>query len=94
MTKLKIIYEGQFKRDYKLAVKRGLNPDALAEIVSMLADKETLPPKNRDHKLVSSRRYKNMRECHIEADWLLIYQIIDNALILRLVRTGTHSDLF
>ena len=67
---------------------------ALADIVSMLADKKTLPPQNRDHKLVSSRRYKNMRECHIEADWLLIYQVIDNVLILRLVRTGTHSDLF
>ncbi len=94
MLKLKIIYEGQFKRDYKLAVKRGLNPGALAEVVSILADKKSLPPKNRDHKLVSSRRYKNMRECHIEPDWLLIYQVVDDALILRLVRTGTHSDLF
>ena len=94
MTKLRIIYEGQFKRDYKLAVKRGLKPEALADVVSKLADKKTLPPKNRDHKLVSSRRYKNMRECHIEADWLLIYQIINDSLILRLVRTGTHSDLF
>ena len=94
MNKLKIIYEGQFKRDYKLAVKRGLNPDTLAEIISMLAEGIPLPPKNRDHKLVSLRKYKNMRECHIEADWLLVYQIINDALILRLVRTGTHSDLF
>ena len=94
MTKLKIIYEGKFKKDYKLAVKRGLNPDAIAEVISMLADKKKLPPKYRDHKLVSSRNYKNMRECHIESDWLMIYQIIDDVLILRLVRTGTHSDLF
>jgi len=94
MSKLKIIYEKQFKRDYKLAVKRGLNPDSLAEVVSMLAEQKTLPLKNRDHKLVSSRNYKNVRECHIEADWLLIYQIISDALILRLIRTGTHSDLF
>ena len=94
MTKLKIMYEGQFKRDYKLAVKSGLNPDRLAEVISMLAEQKTLPLKNRDHKLVSSRNYKNMRECHIEADWLLIYQIVSDALILRLIRTGTHSDLF
>ena len=65
MTKLKIFYEGKFKRDYKLAVKRGLNPDALAETVSMLADMKTLPPKYRDHKLTDPKHYKNMRECHM-----------------------------
>ena len=71
-----------------------MNPDALAETVSMLADRKILPPKYRDHKLTDSKHYKNMHECHIESDWLLIYQIVDDALILRLVRTGTHSDLF
>ncbi len=94
MPKLKIIYEGQFKRDYKRAVKRGLNPDKLSEIVSMIADMKPLPPQNKDHKLETSRNYKNMRECHIESDWLLVYQILKDVLILRLVRTGTHSDLF
>ena len=82
------------RRDYKLALKRGLNPNALEEVVSILADGKTLPEKYRDHRLVSSKNYKNMRECHIEADWLLIYQLLKDALVLRLVRTGTHSDLF
>ena len=94
MSNLKIIYEGQFRRDYKLALKRGLNPKLLEEVVSILADGGTLPDKYKDHKLVSSRNYKNVRECHIGADWLLIYQILNDALILRLIRTGTHSDLF
>ena len=94
MIKLKIIYEGQFKRDYKLAIKRGLNPEALEKVVSPIAEKQELPLKYKDHKLTSSKNYKNMRECHTEADWLLIYQILSDALILRLIRTGTHSDLF
>ena len=94
MTKLKIIYESQFKRDYKIAKKRGLNIERMAEVIEMLADRIPLPPKCRDHKLENSRKYKNMRECHIESNWLLVYQVVDDALVLRLVRTGTHSDLF
>ncbi len=94
MTKLKIIYESQFKRDYKIAKKRGLNIERMAEVIEMLADRTPLPPKCRDHKLENSRKYKNMRECHIESNWLLVYQVVDDALVLRLVRTGTHSDLF
>ncbi len=91
---LKIEYQGQFKKDYKLAVKRGCNPELLEEVLTFLVNEQPLPEKFRDHSLTNSRQYKNMRECHIQPDWLLIYQIVDETLILRLIRTGTHSDLF
>lgn len=91
---LKIEYQGQFKKDYKQAIKRGCNPELLAEVVSILANEQPLPPKYKDHNLTNSRNYKGMRECHIQPDWLLVYQISKEALILRLIRTGNHSDLF
>ena len=62
--------------------------------LELLQNEEMLPSKYRDHHFVNSRNYQNMRECHIEPDWLLVYQIIDDELILRLIRTGSHSDLF
>lgn len=62
--------------------------------LELLQKEEILPSKYRDRHLVNSRNYQNMRECHIEPDWLLVYQVIDDELILRLIRTGSHSDLF
>lgn len=91
---LKIKFSGQFKKDYKLAVKRGCDPKQLEKVVTMLANEQPLPEKYRDHALVTSRNYKNVRECHIEPDWLLIYKVEKDMLILSLIRTGTHSDLF
>ncbi len=82
----------QFKKDYKLAKKRGLNIDELKTVVSILADGDKLPEKYCDHPLKGS--YNNCNECHINPDWLLIYKIDDELLILSLRRTGTHSDLF
>lgn len=64
----------------------------LAEIVAKLSMGEPLPPKNRDHAL--SGRWEGHRECHILPDWLLVYRIEDNVLVLTLVRSGTHSDIF
>lgn len=81
-----------FKRDYKLALRRHLPIEKLQAVVAKLQCGETLPPANRDHAL--SGRWANHRECHIAPDWLLIYQIHENVLILELTRTGTHSDLF
>ena len=69
---LKIEFTGQFKKDYKLAIKRGCNEKDLAKVVSILASEKPLPPKYRDHALENSRSYKGMRECHIKPDWLLI----------------------
>lgn len=62
--------------------------------LELLQNEEMLPSKYRDHHFVNSRNYQNMRECHIEPDWLLVYQVIDDELILRLIRTVSHSDLF
>ena len=91
---LKIEFSGQFKRDYKLAIKRGCDLKQLETVITMLAYEQPLPAKYRDHALVVSRNYKNVRECHIEPDWLLIYKVEKETLILQLIRTGTHSDLF
>lgn len=64
------------------------------KVIDILQKQEKLPAQYRDHLLVNSRNYKNMRECHIEADWLLIYKIYDDAMVLVAVRTGSHSELF
>lgn len=91
---LKPEFTGQFKKDYKLAVKRGCDPKKLEEVISILCSETPLPERYRDHALVNSRDYKGMRECHIQPDWLLIYKIVQKTLILKLIRTGSHSDLF
>ena len=91
---LRIEYQGQFKKDYKIAKKRGLDVSLLVEVISLLANEQPLPDKYRDHALTNSRNYKNVRECHIQPDWLLVYQADRERLILTLIRTGSHSDLF
>ena len=63
-------------------------------VVELLCSQCSLPAIYKDHALINSRNYKNVRECHIEPDWLLVYQVFKDELILRLIRTGTHSDLF
>lgn len=87
-----IVWTTQFKKDYKLAEKRGLDIALLDDLIRMLAIGEKLPPKFHDHTL--SGRWKGYRECHIQSDWLLIYRIEENDLIFVLTRTGSHSDLF
>ena len=92
MQKYQVSYTPSFKRDYKLAQKRGYNLDLLKEVVKALANGEELPERNHDHALTGN--FKGCRECHIKPDWLLIYQIAGETLLLSLIRTGTHSDLF
>ena len=89
---LEVILSNQFKRDLRLAAKRGYDLDLLDEIVNKLASKEELPEKNRDHNLTG--KYAGFRECHIQPDWLLVYRTDETALILFLSRTGAHADLF
>ncbi len=91
---LKPEFTAQFKRDYKLAVKRGFDPKKLEELVLLLCSQQPLPKFYHDHALENSRNYKGMRECHIQPDWLLVYKIVQETLILKLIRTGSHSDLF
>ncbi len=87
-----IEYTGSFKRDYKLALKRGYKELLIQNIISQLANGTPLPAKNKPHKLTGD--YKDCWECHIQPDWLLIWQININTHSLILIRTGTHSDLF
>ncbi|MCM1305838.1 MAG: type II toxin-antitoxin system YafQ family toxin [Bacteroides sp.] len=91
---LKIEYQGQFKKDFKLAVKRGCDIAELQKVITLLANEQPLPERYRDHALMNTKDYKDVRECHIQPDWLLIYKVVDENLILKLIRTGTHSDLF
>lgn len=91
---LTIEYPSVFKKDYRRAMKRGCNAKHFEDVIRMLQNQQPLPEKYRDHALTNSRNFKNVRECHIEPDWLLIYQVIEKRLILKLMRTGTHSDLF
>ena len=90
--KYKIKVTNRFKRDIKLAKKQGRSVENLFEIVQKIANGETLELKYRDHAL--SGNFKNARECHIEPDFLLIYEKIENVLVLSLIRAGSHSDLF
>ena len=87
-----VVASSRFKKDLKLAIKRGLNISLLDEIVTTLQKGEPLPAKNKDHALVGN--YAGCRKCHIQPDWLLIYEISNNELILYLTRPGSHSDLF
>ena len=83
MKHLDIIWTNQFKKDYKAAIKRHLNIDLLDDIIRKLSSGETL-----------TGNWSGHRECHIQPDWLLVYRIEDDVLVLTLARTGTHSDLF
>ena len=82
----------QFKKDYKQIIKQNLDINKLKSIVTKLANGEKLPDSNHDHSL--SGRWAGHRECHIEPDWLLIYRLEKNVLVLTLSRTGSHSELF
>ena len=82
----------QFKRDLKLAKKQGKDLDKLYDVIERLANGETLDEKYRDHDLKGE--YEGSRECHIEPDWLLVYEIQGEVLVLMLYRLGSHSELF
>lgn len=90
--KYDIVITNSCKKDIKKANKQGKNINLLFEIVDQLSDGKTLPPKYNDHKL--SGQYEGKRECHIEPDFLLIYQIVEKEIVLYLVRVGSHSELF
>ncbi len=90
--KYSIVWSTQFKKDYKRSIKRHLEISLLDDIIRKLSKGEALDDSNKDHAL--SGNWSGFRECHIEPDWLLIYKIEDDILVLTLTRTGTHSDLF
>ena len=90
--KYEIKFTNQFKKDIKLAKKQNKNLDKLLKVIDLLSNGEKLEAKYRDHDL--SGNYKGTRECHIEPDWLLIYRVEDDRLIIIATETGTHADLF
>ena len=92
--KYEIIMTSAFKKELKNLKKRNKDLSKLTEIVNKLANDEKLDLKNRDNSLVNNLRFQNCRECHIEPDWLFVYKKNYDELILVLIETGSHSDLF
>ncbi|ESL02981.1 addiction module toxin, RelE/StbE family [Catonella morbi ATCC 51271] len=90
--KYDIEFTGSFKKDIKRAKKQNKDLDKLFEVIEIIANGEKLEKKYKDHTLKG--KYEGSRECHVEPDWLLIYEICDDVLMLMLYRVGSHSDLF
>lgn len=88
----RIEYTKRFEKDLRRAEKRGKDLDKLFAVIDKLAKDEPLEQKNRVHLLLGE--YSGYWECHIEPDWLLVYEKFDDVLVLSMYRTGTHSDLF
>ena len=89
-----VVFSTNFKRQYKRIKKQSKNMDKLFEVIDKLAKGKVLSFKHKDHSLINDKYYKDCRECHIEPDWLLIYQYQEERLILLLLATGSHSELF
>ncbi len=87
---MRLSQTSQFKKDVKKQIKKGKRKNKLIEVVKILLSGQCLPEKNKDHPLRGS--WKGRRDCHIEPDWILIYRMTDDELLLE--RTGSHSDLF
>ena len=90
--KYEIVPSNQFRKDLRLAQKRGYDLDKIKRVIRTLADGDALEARYRDHRLTGD--YNGFRECHVQPDWLLVYQIDGERLLLFLARTGTHGDLF
>ena len=93
-TKCKIDYTSDFKKQLKKIVKQGKDTSLLLEIVTRLANYEELDPKYKNHHLINDKTYRDCMECHLKPDWLLVYKYINDNLVLLLVTTGSHSELF
>lgn len=93
-TKYNVDITSNFKKSYKKIIKQNKDKIKLKEVIIKLANKEPLEEKYRDHQLINDKTYKECRECHLEGDWLLIYKYKEDSLILLLIATGSHSELF
>ncbi len=92
--KYTVKFMSSFKKGYKKIKKQGKDLNKLYTVIETLANGEILASKYKDHSLINDKYYKNCRECHIEPDWLLIYKYNKDELILFIVETGSHSELF
>lgn len=90
--KYEIKFTTQFKKDMKRAKKQNKKLEKLYHVIELLANGEKLEEKYRHHELTGN--YQGARECHIEPDWLLVYEMVDDVLVLMLHRIGSHSELF
>ncbi len=93
MNSYEIKYSKEFKKSLKKLIKQGKNIDKLLYVVDMLANKQQLDLKYKDHALYNDKRFKGCRDCHIEPDWVLIYKYLDKEIALLLVNTGSHSEV-
>ncbi|MDO4369501.1 MAG: type II toxin-antitoxin system YafQ family toxin [bacterium] len=93
-TKYNVQYTSHFKKDFKKILKQGRDINKFLEVLSVIANGEKLNLKYKNHKLVDDKFFKNCNECHIMPDWLLVYKYQDDDLVLLLIATGSHSDLF
>lgn len=91
--KYEVVYSNKFKKSLKKVLKQGKDIKKLKIVVDKLANKEKLEPRFRNHSLINDNYYKDCSECHIESDWLLVYQYDDDKLVLILVNTGSHSEV-
>ena len=93
-TKCKIDYTSDFKKQLKKIVKQGKDINLLLETITKLANYEELKPQYKNHHLINDKTYRNCMECHLKPDWLLVYKYINNNLVLLLITTGSHSEIF
>ncbi len=93
-TKYKIDFTSNFKNQLKKIIKQNKDINELLEVITKLANLETLDSKYRNHNLINDKTYKDCSECHIQPDWLLIYKYVDDKLVLVLFAIGSHSELF
>ena len=93
-TKYKIVFTSNFKKQLKKFIKQKKDINELLEVITKLANLESLDSKYRNHNLINDKTYKDCCECHINPDWLLIYKYVDDKLVLILFAIGSHSDLF
>ncbi len=92
--KYTVEFMNSFKKSYKKVKKQGKDLKKLYSVIETLANGEALDIKYKDHSLINNKYYKNCRECHIDPNWLLIYKYYDSELVLLMVETGSHSELF
>ncbi len=93
-TKYGVVTSNKFNKQLKKAKKQGKDIKKLNVVVKKLANGEILDEKYKDHALNDTKYYRNCRECHVELDWLLVYKYDHDKIILYLVETGSHADLF
>lgn len=93
-TKYHVQYTSRFKKEFKKILKQGKDEKLFLEVLNFIANGKELAEKYRNHKLINDKIFKECYECHIQPDWLLVYKIQDNDLVLLLFATGSHSDLF